>query len=725
MNVLLIGGSGSLINNLIIKLNKEGHRVYLLTGSRYKKLSYQKVFERYNFTYDCTCLNEIFESIDPDVSIFMGAYDTNFQWKEEAAESVRYSAGLMNILMAFAMREKGRFIYLSSDEVYDDSYDKDITEGEPTSPQGVRGMTLAQAEEMCESYRRNRGADIVTLRLDHLYGIPKDCREVTDICTKMCLQALEKNLINIDEDSTFSLLYEADAIEFIYRVVASRTHKSSLYNISSSLEITQRQLAEMIKGSMGEGVWIIPDTTVPKRRILSNVLFNSEFGNPFFCEVQVIVQKIVSRMKANRGIFLNEEEEKLTLLQRITKKAGWLIRAVIPFVENLIAFIPFFMLNNRAVGSEYFANLDFYLLYVLLFAIVYGQQQATFSAVLSVAGYCFRQMYDRSGFEVMLDANTYVWIAQLFILGLVVGYMRDQITKLKHESEEEREFISQQLLDIQDINSSNVRVKDALSTQIVNQNDSVGKIYSITSALDQYSPEEVLFYAVEMLGKLVKSKDVAIYTVANATYARLFSATSEKARMLGNSIKYTEMGEMYETLLEQKVFINRKMDERYPLMANAIYENGSMQMIIMIWGIPWESMTLGQANQLVVISDLIQNAVLRANRYLSALEDERYVEDTKTLDPEAFTALKNAYLAAQEKGLVECTVIMVDVDPETFKESGKILMGKLRRTDYIGTQEDGELYVLLANTSRKDTELVLERFREVGFKCHIVEENKK
>ena len=35
MNVLLIGGSGSLINNLIIKLKKEGHRVYLLTGSRY------------------------------------------------------------------------------------------------------------------------------------------------------------------------------------------------------------------------------------------------------------------------------------------------------------------------------------------------------------------------------------------------------------------------------------------------------------------------------------------------------------------------------------------------------------------------------------------------------------------------------------------------------------------------------------------------------------------
>ena len=88
------------------------------------------------------------------------------------------------------------------------------------------------------------------------------------------------------------------------------------------------------------------------------------------------------------------------------------------------------MLNNRVVGSQYFSQLDFYLLYVLLFAIVYGQQQATFSALLATAGYLFRQTYTRSGFEVMLDYNTYVWIAQLFILGLVVGYMHDQIRKI-------------------------------------------------------------------------------------------------------------------------------------------------------------------------------------------------------------------------------------------------------------------------------------------------------
>ncbi len=751
MNVLLVGGAGSLIDNLIIKLNKEGHRVYLLTGNRYHKLPYQKVFERYNFTYDCSCLSEIFDSVNPDVTICMGAYDTNFKWLNEETESVKYSASLMNILMGYAMKNKGRFIYLSSERVYSGNYPEDILESEPTSPAGLRDMALAQAEEMCESYRKNRGLDIVTLRMDHLYGIPKNRMDVVDICNKMCLEVLEKKRIIIRENSFFSLLYETDAIEFIYRVVSCREHKSSLYNIASSIPVSQRELAGIVWSIMGGegGGEKIPETqsggVVPseenagqgtassivveksedgeygeERRILSNKLFDSEFGNPFFCEIPVIVKKIAIQMQKNKYVFLTGEEAKPPLKERILKKAGWFLRAIVPFLENLILFIPFFMLNNRAVGSEYFTKLDFYLLYVLLFAIVYGQQQATFSAVLAVAGYCFRQMYDRSGFEVMLDADTYIWIAQLFILGLAVGYMRDQIIKMRKESEEEKDFLSLQLSDVQDINSSNVRVKDALETQIVNQYDSVGKIYSITSALDQYSPEEVLFYAAEMLGKLVKSKDVAIYTVSNASYARLFSSTSKKARVLGHSIKYTQMGAMSEALANRKVFINREMNQEYPLMAHAIYDNDEMQMILMVWGIPWESMTLGQANQLVVISALIQNAVVRSNRYMSALEDQRYVEDTQTLETSAFTALMNAYLTAQSKGLTECTVLRVKAEPEEYKEAGHLLMGKLRQTDYIGTLSDGGLYALLSNTNEQDAQFVMKRFAEIGYESHIV-----
>ena len=159
-------------------------------------------------------------------------------------------------------------------------------------------------------------------------------------------------------------------------------------------------------------------------------------------------------------------------------------------------------------------------------------------------------------------------------------------------------------------------------------------------------------------------------------------------------------------------------------MANAIYdENRSMQMIIMIWGIPWESMTLGQANQLVVISALIHNAVVRANKYLEALEEERYIDGTKILEEEAFTALINAYLKAEKKGLTECIVLRVETAPDiSYKDLAMRISAKLRHQDYVGILQDERLYVLLSNARRQDAVPVMERLSAIGCKSEIVEE---
>ena len=126
MNILLIGGTGSLMDQMIIKLRKEGHRVYLLTGEQFGTSSYAKVFERYDFSYDNSSLNEIFQSVSPDVTLFLGAYDSNFSWKERERDSVQYISALMNLLTAYSSVRQGRFVYLSSEEVYQGNFEEDI-----------------------------------------------------------------------------------------------------------------------------------------------------------------------------------------------------------------------------------------------------------------------------------------------------------------------------------------------------------------------------------------------------------------------------------------------------------------------------------------------------------------------------------------------------------------------------------------------------------------------
>lgn len=726
MNVLLIGGAGTFINNLIVKLKKEGHRVYLLTGSRYDDRPYQKVFEKYNFSYDSSCLNEIFESIRPDLTIFMGAYDTNFNWEKEEDEAVKYSARMMNILMAYVMAGTGRFVYLSSSEVYSGDYDNDITEDVPLNPSGFKGMVLSQAEEMCASYLRSTGKDIVILRLDNVFVIPMHVEDATDICCRMITHGLYDNVIPVDKNNVFALTYLTDAIECIYKVSTAKEHTKPVYNISSSNPVSEGEIAEKISNCLGFSVKTVVNSEKKTRKVLSNEAFTWEFGFVSLCDFSVIIRKVVDQMKRYRRAFVFGEAMKKSLRERIFEKVGSSFKLLIPFIENIIAFVIFTLLNIWAGNTNYFEKMDFYFLYVLLFAVFYGQQQAAVSATLAVAGYIISQIAGNSDALVFVDSGTYLWIAQLFIVGLVVGYMRDTITKMRREHEEDHEYLSLQLRDIKDINDSNVRVKDALETQIINQNDSVGKIYSITSRLDLYNQEDVLFQAAAIVSDLMKSEDVAVYTVGNSAYARLFSYTSEKAKHLGNSVKFKELGEMYEALSQKKVFINRQLKDELPVMASAIYsDDGEIQTIIMIWTLPWESMTLGQANQLVIIGALIRSAVVRANKYLAALVNQMYVGESHLMEPDAFKSLSEAYMRADDDGLTECVVLKLDTAGTDNVENSKLLYTKLRDHDYVGMLEDGNIGVLLANTDEKDAEFVIARLKDLGFECLLLEGNYK
>ncbi len=716
MVVLLAGGGSVLMNAIIDKLNKNGHRVYLLTGKKENRFSYRRVFEKYNFSYESGSIKDIIDSIKPDVMVFTGAYDTNFSWESPRQEAVGYTAGLMNILSAFSMMKTGRFFYLSSQEVYGASHIDDIPEEEQQSPKGFRAMAMVQGEEICANYRKTQGTETVILRFDHLYWVPEKGKREEDPCFRMCLEALRTGKISANSRHSFSMIYLNDAVEQLYKVISSESPKNACYHITSSEEINERKLAEMIQEEMDSGIEIVDNTVgMSSRLVLDGGRFKEEYGREIFSHYDTGVKQVVRFMKHHSNSFLTEEDSGGGLAVKAMNNFRRILKALFPYIENLIGFVIFYLLNSRAAESQFVAKLDFYLLYVLLFAVVYGQRQAIFSGFLAVVGYLIGQMGVRNGFDVLVDYNTYVWMAQLFIVGLVVGYLKDQLHFITGENKSRVSYLNGQLKDIEEINDSNVRMKHNFESQIVNHKDSLGKIYDVSSTLEQYGPEEVLFYAAQVLSKLMDCEDVAIYTVANGDYARLFSSTSPNARKMGNSIKYTSMEEMYGEIAERRVYINRNMEEKMPMMASAVYSEDKMQLILMLWGIPWERMTLGEANRLTIVGFLIQNAVVRANRYLEALRNRRYVEGTNVLEESAFTLLAKAFFDAREKGLTEYVLLEILAEGENYEKVAGTLGSSIRQSDYMGILNGGRLYVLLSNTNRENAGGIMERFRSAGY----------
>ena len=159
-----------------------------------------------------------------------------------------------------------------------------------------------------------------------------------------------------------------------------------------------------------------------------------------------------------------------------------------------------------------------------------------------------------------------------------------------------------------------------------------------------------------------------------------------------------------------------------PLMASAVYSGDDMELIFMLWGIPWQRMTMSEANRLAVIGQMVQTAVVRANQYLDVLSSQRYVEGSRLMAGDAFLQLARAFLGARDQGLTECALLKVPVPDKNCVAAASALSGSTRQSDYMGSVRDGVLYVLLSNTSSENAGIIQERFLAAGYESCLVEE---
>ena len=724
MDIMLVGGLSPMMRKLSLKLYKEGHRIYVLSGNRNPSIHYDYAFEKYDFPYDSASVEEVFRSVNPDVTIILGAFDGNLSGEDPKREAVRYAAGLQNILLSWSVLEKGRLIYLSSAEVYGNSHQIPVAESIRPVPRGIRPLMLFQGEESCRFYQEELKKDVLILRVDRIHDVPKDKREAAfGICQRKCLDAFQNGAVSYRKNHQYGLTYMGDAVESIYKLVACESHKYGLYHISSGEAYSELQIAEAIEKYFGKELEKIDNTLEDQNSaILSNERIKEEFGFQIWCKPEETIQKTLSYMKKHSGRFLDRTHPGLDIWHRIYFKTMELFGALVPYIENLIFFIPFFMLNNRAAGSQFFSKLDFYLIYVLLFAVVHGQRQATFSALLATAGYLFRQMYNQTGITVVTDYNTYVWIAEIFILGLVVGYMKDQLQFLKEEKEQEVDFLSERVTDITDINDSNLRVKEGLITQVVNYDYSFGTVYDLVEQLEEDHPAKILFHAIELIQNVMNCQDVSLYRINGEEYARLFGYTSQKAASMRHTVYLPDKSPLYEAFSRREVYLNRDMDPAYPMMAYCIYEEEKMEMMILLWSIPFERMTIDESNRLIIIGKLIQKAVKRSAAYLDLLKNERYQDESPALKPEAFEELVHTYFGAGEKSLTEYILLQVVSAEAGMERAGVIISETLRETDYIGYRNDGNLYILLTSTDRTGCGFVQKNLEKKGIRTVISEE---
>ena len=165
-------------------------------------------------------------------------------------------------------------------------------------------------------------------------------------------------------------------------------------------------------------------------------------------------------------------------------------------------------------------------------------------------------------------------------------------------------------------------------------------------------------------------------------------------------------------------------------MAYGLRHGDDLEYIIMVWNLPYEKMSLHQMNLLKVVGYMIQNAITRADTYLDAVRDKRYLGDTNILNTEAFEKVVKTSTEIRRRDYAESVLLWVQSagDAETLQKDenelqryNNILSKNVRETDSFGVGKDGHIYVLLANSNAEEADIVIRRFASQGVVCSLKE----
>lgn len=712
-NVLVIGSNTTVTRAISQKLTREGARVFLLSDRREKKTFREPGHYYYDYTDDS--VREVVDSCRPGTILFMGAYDSAYSWSEDSEQSdyKRYLAGLCNILSCAEDAGVRRFLYLSSECVFEDHYMTQIAEEAPVSPRSVKGRAISMGESIGAYYNRNYSLDVVTARIDHLYYNPESKEECSQVLADLCMQAIQSGTIRVNAKIIRSGIYLNDAVEALFLLCSVPSHQQEIYHITSEEELREDEAASWIKNAASRQVRIEDHTVGVRRYIcLKDTYFKNEFDfhiHYHFEERTIqMVQYMQNHMK-KYGRQKPEEQVGATRSRRI-------VRRLFVYLESILCFGVAMLCEQFLGSSSYFEKLDFFLLYVLIFAILQGTYHAIFSATLSMLGYLYIYSGHTLSLQMLMDVGTYVWIAQVFIIGMSVGYLRDRLFMVQQDREEEVTYLSDRLSNMTEIASSTTQIKNYFEQQVINSNESFGSFYDIAARLDVTNDDEVIFVAVQLVAQVMGTKETAMYRVLDNGFCRLMASTTSRAYELGKSIRTSEYLEIFQVLKENNIFINRTIKENYPSMASGMRdEQGNLIIAVFLWDMPYDRMTLKGSNNLRVMSLLIQGAVTRAVRYMEALSEKHYHENTSILEKNAFQEFFEIYKNASQKQLTVFSLLQIHSPFLDVEETDRMLRPLLRNTDLVGYDGGSEYEILLPYSTAGDAKLVENRLKNLSF----------
>ena len=583
------------------------------------------------------------------------------------------------------------------------------------------GMAMV-AEGAVQSWSKWSLIPVTIIRLPEVYGPDSGPRD--GLVARTLYASLKKDTLPRmdDETSPRDFLYSADAVYGIYRAVA-RQCQGKILNLGTGEGLAAGAFAK----------WLQEVTELPD--------IHDEAGFKSFPYVQPVLesrtaqQELGWRLKYDRQEGLQQtwdyiqakvEADRLEARSR-ARKAKWFQwrKKLIPYVENalgaaLMAGLTWLQ-HGTTVNPQ--TQLDVNFLYIGTMGLLYGKRQsflAMLAAMIIFIGAALARGGELISFtyvpENILHITAYLFTAAL------TGYFADA----RHFEQEaiawqKRQATERQVF-MRGLYEDNLAVKDKLYRQIVNSDNSIGRLYRIIKRLDSVEPENIFNQAAAVTAEILNVDNIAIYVVgADGHYLRQKIRIGKLSARQPRSLRVADYAYLQNLLQEHSIFVNRDLVKDTPDLAAPIVHQDNVIAVLTIYGMGFEQWSLYEQNLLSITTRLISASMARAYRYEQEMQERRFVAGTRILQAEEFRKIIRELQERRKlQGDLPVAVLKVDMTGLDYESLDNRLGRMIRNEDFIGVGGDG-VYILLPDADKAVTAMVQERLANADVMTNVCE----
>jgi dTDP-4-dehydrorhamnose reductase len=207
---------------------------------------------------DVTDYNQVLKKIDelmPDIVIHTAAYtDVDFAEEEPDTAFLVNGIGTKNLVMAVS-KVGSKFVYLSTDYVFNGKCNKPIDEFETPHPLGVYGQTKLVGENYVKEYL----SKFYIVRTSWVFG-----KHGKNFVKTMLKLSKEKNQIRVVDDQIGSPTYTLDLAQCILRLIFTESY--GIYHVTNTGYCSWYEFAKAIFEEVNIAVDLVPCKTTEFQR---------------------------------------------------------------------------------------------------------------------------------------------------------------------------------------------------------------------------------------------------------------------------------------------------------------------------------------------------------------------------------------------------------------------------------------------------------------------------